>query len=287
MPPATRAFTTTFSTWRADGGPGAASSPAWTRRSCSRACWRPRPTFRETRRTKRRSAGLRTPCTEKPTGNGCRTGRPRSVTAGSLNEAFYAIVGRDTTRRSCSTCSGSDRLAFRCPLRATKRGFPRTSGKRSTASSSSTPGHCSSTSFRTCGSTSAAFATSSCASLVQQQYGIRNPHEFEHYDEFCWGITSSDGPGPRTLRVDGIERVLYDYVARGAPYGPDDGTLAPWAVVASLPFAPEIVLPTLQYCAEKYHEENDYGLVCSINPTFPDGGRASPGWISDEHFALD
>ena len=26
------------------------------------------------------------------------------------------------------------------------------------------------------------------------------------------------------------------------PYGPDDGTVAPWAVVASLPFAPEIVL---------------------------------------------
>jgi hypothetical protein len=26
--------------------------------------------------------------------------------------------------------------------------------------------------------------------------------------------------------------------ARGVPSGPDDGTLAPWAVVASLPFAP-------------------------------------------------
>ena len=26
------------------------------------------------------------------------------------------------------------------------------------------------------------------------------------------------------------------YAARGVPYGPDDGTLAPWAVAASLPF---------------------------------------------------
>ena len=25
-----------------------------------------------------------------------------------------------------------------------------------------------------------------------------------------------------------------DYVGRGVPYGPDDGTLAPWALVASL-----------------------------------------------------
>jgi hypothetical protein len=46
--------------------------------------------------------------------------------------------------------------------------------------------------------------------------------------------------------VDGIERTFYDYIARGVPFGPDDGTLAPWAVVASLPFAPEIVLPTIR-----------------------------------------
>ena len=33
--------------------------------------------------------------------------------------------------------------------------------------------------------------------------------------------------------------------------------------------------------------ESEYGLVCSINPTFPsrDGGGA--GWISHNHFALD
>ena len=35
-------------------------------------------------------------------------------------------------------------------------------------------------------------------------------------------------------------------VWRGVPYGPDDGTLAPWAVAASLPFAPEIVLPAFE-----------------------------------------
>jgi hypothetical protein len=60
--------------------------------------------------------------------------------------------------------------------------------------------------------------------------------------------------------------------------------VAPWAVAASLPFAPEIVLRTLRHCAKKYHAENEYGLVCSFNPTFPDGSR---GWISHNHFALD
>ena len=69
-----------------------------------------------------------------------------------------------------------------------------------------------------------------------------NPREFRGYNEAIWGITASDGPGPAMLKVDGIERRFFDYEARGAPYGPDDGTIAPWAVVASLPFAPEIVL---------------------------------------------
>ena len=39
-------------------------------------------------------------------------------------------------------------------------------------------------------------------------------------------------------------------IARGAPFGPDDGTVAPWVVVASLPFAPEIVIPTVRNFAE-------------------------------------
>jgi hypothetical protein len=72
------------------------------------------------------------------------------------------------------------------------------------------------------------------------------------------------------------------------PYGPDDGTLAPWAVVASLPFAPEIVLPTLQHRAATYPKmESEYGLVCSVNPTFPVRGSGGAGWISRSHFALD
>ena len=72
------------------------------------------------------------------------------------------------------------------------------------------------------------------------------------------------------------------------PYGPDDGTLAPWAVAASLPFAPEIVLPTLEHCSKTYpNVENEYGLVCSFNPTFPSRGAGRSGWMSKDHFALD
>ncbi|HET6600261.1 MAG TPA: glucoamylase family protein [Burkholderiaceae bacterium] len=133
------------------------------------------------------------------------------------------------------------------------------------------------------------FENSRRATLVQQQYAIRNPRAFAHYDELCWGITSSDGPGPKTLLVDGVERMFYDYIARGAPYGPDDGTLAPWAVVASLPFAPEIVLPTIENY-ERMHlmEAQEYAYKATFNPTFPVAQRNREyGWVSPYHFGLN
>jgi hypothetical protein len=131
------------------------------------------------------------------------------------------------------------------------------------------------------------FENSRRATYVQQQYAIRNPKGFQDYGEKVWGITASNGPGPVTRRVKGVTRRFRGYLARGVPYGPDDGTLAPWAVAASLPFAPEIVLPTLAHCERVYpHMENEYGLVCSFNPTCPAPG-SKHGWISSAHFALD
>jgi hypothetical protein len=40
-----------------------------------------------------------------------------------------------------------------------------------------------------------------------------------------------DATGYHTIKVSGIERQFFDYLGRGGPYGPDDGTIAPWAVV--------------------------------------------------------
>ena len=132
------------------------------------------------------------------------------------------------------------------------------------------------------------FENSRRATLVQQQYAIRNPCGFAHYDEYCWGITASDGPGPHTLMVDGVERVFYDYIARGVPFGPDDGTLAPWAVVASLPFAPEIVLPTIQnYERMNLEAPRAYGYKASFNPTFPAQPKHEHGWVSPYNFGLN
>jgi hypothetical protein len=133
------------------------------------------------------------------------------------------------------------------------------------------------------------FENSRRATLVQQQYAIRNPLGFEHYGQWCWGITASDGPGQLTQKVDGIDRTFFDYVARGVPFGPDDGTIAPWAVAASLPFAPEIVEPTIAKLAALHVRASDpYGFKASFNPAFHDVGSESPlGWVSKHHFGIN
>ena len=92
-----------------------------------------------------------------------------------------------------------------------------------------------------------------------------------------------------TVRVDGIERQFFDYLGRGVPYGPDDGTVAPWAVVASLPFAPEIVLPAIGYYVDQVRlaEDNPYGFKATFNPTYPNTSGAPYGWVSPWHFGLN
>jgi hypothetical protein len=134
------------------------------------------------------------------------------------------------------------------------------------------------------------FENSRRATFVQQRYAIDNPRRFAGYGEHCWGITASEGPGPETLKLEGVERCFFDYLGRGVPYGPDDGTLAPWAVVASLPFAPEIVLPTISFCIHqaKLTGSNAYGFKAAFNPTHP-GEPDNPfgWWVSPWHFGLN
>ena len=134
------------------------------------------------------------------------------------------------------------------------------------------------------------FENSRRATYVQQQYAISNPLKYKGYAHHCWGITASEGPGPAIIKLDGIERRFLDYAGRGVPYGPDDGTLAPWAVMASLPFAPEIVLPTLDYCVHqaKLTKFNSYGFKASFNPSHPgEPGNPYGWWVSPWHFGLN
>jgi len=131
------------------------------------------------------------------------------------------------------------------------------------------------------------FENSRRATCVQQEYARRNPAGFKGYSDVCWGLTACEGPGPAELDLEANKRVFFDYVARGVPDGPDDGTLAPWAVVASLPFSPQTVLPTLSHFNQlELGVDHPYGLEATFNPTFPDERGLKCGWLSPWHFGI-
>lgn len=123
---------------------------------------------------------------------------------------------------------------------------------------------------------------------AQQKYAIKNPLNFRGYSDCCWGITASDGPGPDTIKIDGIQRIFYDYIARGVPFGPDDGTIAPWVVVASLPFAPEIVRPVIEHFSFtlKLKEKYVYGYRSTFNQSYPQKSHPC-GWVSPYHYGIN
>jgi hypothetical protein len=132
------------------------------------------------------------------------------------------------------------------------------------------------------------FQNSRQATYLHQEYAIQNPHGFVGYGEHCWGFTACDGPGWMTRKINGVERQFYDYIARGAPDGPDDGTVAPWVVLASLPFAPEIVIPTINHMAQlNIGVDSRYGYKPSFNQTYEVADTPTGWWVTPYHFGVD
>jgi hypothetical protein len=133
------------------------------------------------------------------------------------------------------------------------------------------------------------FENSRRATYVQQKYAIENPYHFRRYGELCWGFTASDGPGPAVCDINHHDVIFYNYTARGAPFGPDDGTVSPWAAATSLPFAPEIVIPTVEHVIEKMRMKNPqkYGFEASFNLTFPKKNHDDHPWVSPYRFGLN
>ena len=130
------------------------------------------------------------------------------------------------------------------------------------------------------------FENSRRATLVQREYARRNPREFAGYDEDCWGLTACDGPSDELPDATGGRRRLFGYAARGVPYGPDDGTLAGWAALASLPFAPEIALSAARNMHRRYPEMR---LRSTVREQLQSESRRRRrrSWVSAGHFGLD
>jgi hypothetical protein len=130
------------------------------------------------------------------------------------------------------------------------------------------------------------FENSRRATCIQRQYARRNPHEFAGYGENGWGLSACEGPTGSGVTPSGETWPWFGYSARGVPYGPDDGTLSPPAVLAALPFAPGIVLEAIRDMLARYPEAmSDGRLAGGVNPTLTAPLRHA--WVSAGHYGLD
>ena len=131
------------------------------------------------------------------------------------------------------------------------------------------------------------FENSRRATYVQSEYCRRNPHGFPGYSELNWGVTACDGPGPSARRIGGPKRRFYGYHARGVPFGPDDGTISAGAAAASLPLAPELVLPTIdQFLASDVGRRTPCGFAASFNTMYRNSSPLG-FWRSKYNFGLN
>jgi hypothetical protein len=128
------------------------------------------------------------------------------------------------------------------------------------------------------------FENSRRAVSIQREYAARNPHGFIGYGPNFWGISAGDGPGNEQLRECGRDRRFFGYTDRGVPFGRDDGTIAPWGMLAALPFSPPSGLTAVRHMIER-HSGICVGdrMSSGFNPSLIDQG----GWISEGHFGLD
>jgi hypothetical protein len=141
------------------------------------------------------------------------------------------------------------------------------------------------------------FENSRRATYAQRAYAIANPMRWAGYGENVWGLTASDGSADVEAEYAGEKRRFRTYYARGVGPDPvDDGTIAPTAAAASLPFAPEIVIPAIEEMHRRYgqHIYGEYGFYDAFNPSFDydvplQHGRRIPGfgWVDNDYLGID
>jgi hypothetical protein len=136
------------------------------------------------------------------------------------------------------------------------------------------------------------------AVMAQRSYAIANPGGWRDYGPLTWGLSACDGPVEKELVIDGRTRQFHTYWARGASFTEvqDDGTIAPTAAGASVPFAPELAIPALMNMRATYGERlfSTYGFLDAFNPTFRAAvpvqhGAVDPksGWFDTDYLGID
>lgn len=102
-------------------------------------------------------------------------------------------------------------------------------------------------------------------SLINYEYVVSNPNNYEGYSENSWGLTASTG---------------YNGYSAHSPTN-DKGIIAPTAALSSFPYTPEKSMKALRYFYEDLGDDlwGEYG--------FYDAFSQEVGWFSDGYLAID
>ncbi|WP_051935941.1 glucoamylase family protein [Salegentibacter sp. Hel_I_6] len=102
-------------------------------------------------------------------------------------------------------------------------------------------------------------------SLINYEYVVSNPNNYEGYSENSWGLTASTG---------------YDGYSAHSPTN-DKGIIAPTAAISSFPYTPEESMRAMRYFYEDLGDDlwGDYG--------FYDAFSEEVGWFADGYLAID
>lgn len=100
-----------------------------------------------------------------------------------------------------------------------------------------------------------------------RQFSLDRSTDYQTYQNGVWGLSASDGP--------------FGYRAYGAADGNHDGTIAPYAPAACLPFTPENAHEGMRALLRTYGTRvwREYGFVSAIN--------ADENWYSRDHIGID
>jgi hypothetical protein len=143
------------------------------------------------------------------------------------------------------------------------------------------------------------FENSRRAAYAHREYARLNPMNWRGYDSEIWGLSACDGPADTVQTFNGEQRGFFAYAGRGTAsiHLLDDGTIAPTAAIASIAFAPEIVIPTIHAFRKRYGEHlyKKYGFLDSINPSFDYADVTSRygqvvdkvGWVASDYIGID
>ncbi len=103
--------------------------------------------------------------------------------------------------------------------------------------------------------------------LIQRDYAVANPENHVGYSANCWGLTSCDSPG--------------GYAAHDIYPTNDNGTIAPTAALASMPYVPAESIAALRWF---YREQGAklWGLY-----GFYDAFNLDQNWFATSYLAID